>query len=305
MRQRLLRIVFLSAAVVIWLMIFDLLGIIKLPLPERSTSPAVVSGTHRTSSPTLYQQLASDVVPTDGISIPVRWADMGRQLIDAGAIDLTKVERSYGTLTDEQKNILTGAELGEIRLTPANIALWTNVLWSLGLTQRSKVLAEGLMSQRADEVAIASYASTGGWTLGRKAATELFNSTQLLSLTSEEENRVARVAEHVYRPCCANATAYPDCNHGMAVLGLLELLASQGATEAQMIQAAFAFNRYAFPNQYIVLAAYFAAQRTAWPSVDASTVLGAAYSSSPGFQRIAAQVGPIDGAPNRSGSCSA
>ena len=47
-----------------------------------------------------------------------------------------------------------------------------------------------------------------------------------------------RAAPFVYRPCCDNATHFPDCNHGMAMLGLLELMAAQGASEEEMFAAA-------------------------------------------------------------------
>lgn len=62
---------------------------------------------------------------------------------------------------------------------------------------------------------------------------------------------------HIFRPCCGNSTAFPDCNRGMAVLGLLELLLSQGATEDELYEAARVFNAYAFSETYITLAAYF------------------------------------------------
>ena len=30
-----------------------------------------------------------------------------------------------------------------------------------------------------------------------------------------------KIAKGIYRPCCNNSTYFPDCNHGMAMLGLL------------------------------------------------------------------------------------
>ena len=38
---------------------------------------------------------------------------------------------------------------------------------------------------------------------------------------------VEEIAGNIYRPCCGNSTAFPDCNHGMAMLGLIELMVSQ------------------------------------------------------------------------------
>jgi hypothetical protein len=244
-------------------------------------------------------------VPLAGQTIPVVWVDMGQKLIDAGAIDLVKFETQYGGLTDEQRDILLGESLQEIVLTSDNIQFWTNVLWSLGLTQQSQVLDEGLMKQREDEVPIGNYASTGGWILGSKNATELYGSAWLIELTPEQNEMVYHVAEHIFRPCCGNHTAYPDCNHGMAVLGLLELLAAQGASEDELYEAALTFNSYAFPTTYITLAAYMEQRGIPWLEVNPKTVLGSEYSSASGAKQTAAQVGTIPDAPGSSGGCSA
>ena len=252
-----------------------------------------------------YDQLAQQVAPRSGTVIAVQWGDMGQKLIAAGAIDLDKFEARYDGLNEEQQAALLGDSLAEIMFTPENIQFWTNVLWSLGLTQESKALTEGPMKQNEARTPLGSYASTGGWTLGTQPATALYNSVRLIDLTPEQDDLVYRVAEHIFRPCCGNHTAFPDCNHGMAVLGLLELMASQGATEDELYQAALAFNAYAFSDSYIVLAAYFAAQDISWSEVSAREVLGPEYSSLQGAQRIAAAIGPIPGTPERGGSCGA
>ncbi|HEX3053668.1 MAG TPA: hypothetical protein VHP83_23620 [Aggregatilineaceae bacterium] len=229
---------------------------------------------------------------------------MGQRLVEAGAIDLEKFEQQYGGLSTEQQEILQGDSLQEITFTLENIQFWTNVLWSLGLTQQSNVLGEGPMMQNVEQVPLGNYASTGGWTLGNQDAVDLYNSAPLISLTPEQDDLVYQVTENIFRPCCGNPTVFPDCNHGMAVLGLLELLASQGATEQEMYQAALVFNSYAFPDTYITLAAYFATQDITWTEVAPAVALGSDYSSRRGAQRIAAAVGPIPGSPDQGGSCS-
>ena len=70
------------------------------------------------------------------------------------------------------------------------------------------------------------FSSTGGWTLAAKPITELYASLDLIPLTAEEQKMVEEVAAAVYRSCCNNSTFFPDCNHSMAMLGLLELMAS-------------------------------------------------------------------------------
>lgn len=297
MRRTVSMFLIVGIMVGIWLLLFQLLGLVELKSPLNPSSQSV-------SANSSYDHLAEQVTPADGKTIQVVWGTMGQKLINAGAIDLNKLQAQYGRFNDEQREILLGDSLPEITLTANNIQFWTNVLWSLGLTQQSRVLGEGLMIQREAEMPIGNYASTGGWILGSKDPMELYNSTRLIELTLEQDATVYQVAEHIFRPCCSNHTAYPDCNHGMAVLGLLELMASQGASEKELYEAALTFNSYAFSSTYLTLAAYFEGQGTAWLQVDAATMLGPEYSSAQGSQRIAAQVEPIPGAPNRGGGCS-
>ena len=105
------------------------------------------------------------------------------------------------------------------------------MLWALGLVQESKVLGEGPIKQRETAKTpsrVMPQPAGGHWeqachgTLQQRAPDRPDPRTRRVGLS---------VAENIFRPCCGNHTAFPDCNHGMAVLGLLELLASQGATE--------------------------------------------------------------------------
>jgi hypothetical protein len=86
---------------------------------------------------------------------------------------------------------------------------------------------------------------------------------------------------------------------------LLELLASQGASEDELYQAALTFNAYAFSDTYITLAAYFALRNISWSAEGAQAILGPDYSSGQGAHRIATAVGPIPGAPGQGESCGA
>lgn len=277
-----------------------------LPLPEQVNpprTPVALPTVEPPASSLRYDELIEQVAPRSGQSIPVHWGGMGQRLIASGAINLDKLEAHYGGLTEEQHAILLGDDLTEITLNAENIQFWTNMLWALGLTQRSKVLDAGPMRQNEAQWPLGNYASTGGWTLGSKPATELYSSARLVALTPEQDEMVYQVAEHIFRPCCGNSTAFPDCNHGMAVLGLLELLASQGATEDELYEAAQVFNAYAFSETYITLAAYFALQGVPWTDLSAQDVLSDQYSGIQGARNVAAAVGPIPGAPVRGGSC--
>lgn len=263
------------------------------------------SASDDSSTLTQYDQLVAQVAPPSGKTVLVEWGDMGQQLVAAGAIDIDKFTSHYGQLTPEQQAILTGDGLHQITFTPDNIQFWTNVLWALGLTQKSTVLDEGPMMTRADQVPVANYAGTAGWTLGSKDAMDLYSSTNLINLTPQQHALVMAISENIYRPCCGNPTSYPDCNHGMAVLGLLELMVSQGASEQEMYQAALAFNSYAFTNSYVTAAAYLQQQGSSWSATSAKDILSATYSSGQAAATIAQQVGEIPGAPQRGASCGA
>ena len=251
----------------------------------------------------IYQQLADKVIPVAGKTVLVEWGSMGQKLVQAGAIDMVKFKKIFPELTKEQRQVLEGDDLHQITFTAENIGFWTDVLWALGLTQESKVLSEGPMQQNAKNTPLQNYASTAGWTLGRKTAMQLYNSTQLIKLTSEQDELVYQAASNIYRPCCGNSAAYPDCNHGMAVVGLLELMASQGAGEQEMYEAALAFNSYAFADTYINAAAYLIKQGRAFEEAGPKELLGANWSSGQGANFVAKSVGEIPGAPKRGASC--
>ena len=108
----------------------------------------------------------------------------------------------------------------------------------------------------------------------------------IIVLTPEQQALVERVSMGIYRPCCGNSVYFPDCNHGMAMLGLLELMASQGADEDQMYRTALVVNSYWFPDTYITIAKYLKEQGKDWKMADSKEILGYNYSSGPGYQKL-------------------
>lgn len=89
-----------------------------------------------------------------------------------------------------------------------------------------------------------------------------------------------------YRPCCDNSTFFQDCNHGSALLGLLELAASQGATSEDLYRIALVANSYWFPENYAKTALYFLHfEHKNWREVDPVRVLGADFSSASGWRQ--------------------
>lgn len=251
-------------------------------------------------------QLASIVVPDGGYSVNIKWGDTGKKLVEAGAIDLEKYKKNYSDAEyRELLTYLTEVKNEGITINKSNAYFWVNTLWALGLTQKSDVLDKGVMGKYPKEK-LGGFASTGGWTLGVKPAVDLFSSTEIVSLTAQQQELVKRISENVYRPCCGNSTAFPDCNHGMAALALIELMASQGSSEQAIYQAVLAFNSYWFSQTYVDLAYYFQTKENIpWSKVDAKRALSADFSSASGYQAVKQQIGTVPGTQGGGSSCGA
>lgn len=252
------------------------------------------------------ENLTAAVAPESGYTVSIVWGDTGKKLIQAGGIDM---EKYVGVYTDEaQKKLLTyltDTKKDGITINKDTAYFWVNTLWALGLTQKSDVLEKGIMGTKYEKD-IGSFASTGGWTLGKRDAVSLYSSADIIPLTEKQQAVVDAISQHVYRPCCGNPTSFPDCNHGMAILGLIELMVSQGFSEGEIYKAALAFNSYWFTSTYVDLAYYFQTKEgIVWSDVDAKRVLSAEFSSAPGYSAIKKQIGTVPGAPQIGASCGA
>ena len=237
---------------------------------------------------------ASQVLPLAGFALPIRWGDLGKQLVDLGVIDRKKLEQIYasrGGLAPEDEQMFSAIDSETLTINAQNSGFLLNMFWALGLANKNDVLDKGPMKDPqyggADK-----FASTGGWTLSKGDAMNHYSKHRLVQLTADQQALVERVSKNVYRPCCGNSTYFPDCNHGMAMLGLLELMASQGANEADMYRTALAVNSFWFPETYATLAKYFAGRGVAWSAIDPQEVLGSAYSSGSGYRQVLAEIEP-------------
>ena len=238
----------------------------------------------------------NQVLPKAGVVLPVAWKDLGIQLIKLGVINRVKFDELYaqrGGLREDAK-LLDSADNTSIRITPQNSNLILNLLWAFGLANKNSALDTGPMVDKQYGGA-GNFASTGGWTLAKGDAMAYYSKYRLVPLTVEQDELVAKVAKNIYRPCCDNSTYFPDCNHGMAMLGLLQLLAANNVSESDIYKIALQVNAYWFPDTYLTLAKYFATQNIAWDKVDPKEVLGAAYSSSSGYRQILSKVQPASG----------
>lgn len=242
----------------------------------------------------LSQELTDKVLPTETI-LPVSWTDLGVKLVQSGTLDLDKFQALYeqrGGLDESSLALLEKTDNGQIKMTPNNAGLWLNLLWALGLGTKNEILDQGPMSNPKYGGA-GNFASTGGWTIAKGETMNHFSQHNFFTLTEAQEALVIKVAQNIYRPCCGNSTIFPDCNHGLAMLGLMELMASQNATAEQMYQAALVANSYWFPDTYLTIAKYFDEQGKKWAALDPREILSATYSSSQGYNSLVEKTAPV------------
>ena len=254
--------------------------------------------------------LLDQINPPHGYELPVRYGDFAPKLIAGGVIDYEQFLKLYqeigAPLSKQQISILMKGSNEAVVISKENQHFLLNLFWALGLSNRNRILTEGPMMRNGKDQVV-NFASTGGWTLGAKLVAELYASQPILTLTDEQQKRLEEVAAGVYRPCCDNPTHFPDCNHGMAMLGLLELMASQDDSVNEMFEAAKYVNAFWFPQQTLELAVLFkTVNNTEFARLDARQVVGPQLSSGSGFQAVhqwLAQNGKLDQAPGGGGSC--
>jgi hypothetical protein len=254
----------------------------------------------------LYEQ----VNPPEGFALSISYADLGPRLIEGGVISYDAFaaiyENSGNPLSAQQIEILKNGSDEEIVIDADNAHFLLNLFWAVGLANQNPILTEGSMVQYSDGQ-VERFASTGGWSLATKPITELYASMDLISLTAEQQELVEEVAAGIYRPCCNNHTLFPDCNHGMAMLGVLQLMASQGATADEMFEAAKYINAYWFPQQTLETAIYLQLnQSLSFKDADARMVVSEQFSSGSGASMVHEDLqakGLLKQSPGQGGNC--
>lgn len=250
-------------------------------------------GTSRPSQASLKDMILS----SDAVTLPLEWGDLGIQLVNAGVIDEQKLKAIYfqrGGLTEKDWNLIDGSDNKNLVFTSANSGFILNLLWALGLSNKNDILENGPMSDPRYGGA-GTFASTGGWSLAKGEAMDYYSKFNFINLSAEQQALVEKVSKGIYRPCCDNSTYFPDCNHGMAMLGLLELMASQGKSEEEMYRMALIVNSFWFPDNYQNIAKFMENKGVQWKDVNPQEVLGANFSSSSGYRRVLSQVQPVQG----------
>lgn len=235
--------------------------------------------------------------------------DIGRpvaKLVEAGVIDGEKFMTAHEKRDPVPEWVSQALDGKSVELTfsleaaPYNL----NLLWPLGLATKTAFNEDSPIN--GDD--LGKFASTGGWTLGRENnGASYFNAVETLDLTPDRSDMVRRLADNVFRPCCGNSAYFQDCNHGSAMLGLMELAAADGRSEAEILELAKTANGFWYPQQYVEIALYFdAMEDMPWKGVSAERVLSAEFSSIGGLLKNVraplARQGLLTGKPRNSGA---
>lgn len=238
--------------------------------------------------------LEEKILPAEGFILPIRWGDLGARMIAAGVIDARKFESLYtaqGGLSAEAKQLLYGETNDYLKITPDNSGIILNLLWALGLSVKNDILEKGEMNN-SQYGGIENFASIGGWTIAQDNPVNHYARHPSFNLTPKQQLLVEDAAQNIYRPCCDNPTSFPDCNHGIAMLGLLELMASQNATADEIYRAALQVNSFWFPDAYLTIAQYLETKGVSWNEISPKEILGSNYSSASGYYKILSQIKP-------------
>ena len=245
-----------------------------------------------------------DKVIKKNYTFKITWGNLGKRMIEDGVIDRAKLMDIFaenGELPKDLEKYLSGNE-NEIILTRENASFWVDVLWGLGLANKNKILEEGPMIENGDA---SGFASTGGYSLGVLDAMNYYSSYSYLDLSDKQQKIVEEIAQNIYRPCCGNSTIFPDCNHGMAALALIELMASQNKSKDEIYKTVLAFNTYWFPQTYLETAYYFEKNGKNYENVSPKELLSEKFSSAMRDEAVSKAAQGINWPSEGGGSCGA
>src|SRR3989344_993180 len=129
------------------------------------------------------------VLPLNGVELPIRWEDLGEQMVKAGVIDANKIEMLYaerGGLDEEMRRLLYFSDGGKLNITKNNAGFMLNLFWAFGLSNRNPILEEGPMTNPRYGGA-GKFASTGGWTLAKNDPMNHYSMHSFVVLSPEQQ----------------------------------------------------------------------------------------------------------------------
>jgi hypothetical protein len=224
------------------------------------------------------ETIALKVVPEAGFTTDVKWGNAVKNMVDTGVLDPEKLElvltERYGQeIKPEWRRVLEGSD-ETLEINSDNSVFMMYVLWAFAKHNNVSLIHESVFAENFQ-----------GYDIGMGKAG--YGDTVILELTAEQEELAKQIAQNSYRPCCGQSAANPDCSHGFAALGLIELMASQDFTEEEIYDAFIKFNSFWFPSTYIQNGLYFKiAEGKDWQDVDKKIVAGGQFSSVGGAQSV-------------------
>lgn len=232
------------------------------------------------------EALKEQLVPIEGKTIPVTFQLSVQKMADEGVIDVRKWNLLY---SKERIKVPTWIEKAffsdsrePIHINENSAPILLNILWALGISNKTKFNESSPLQGNR----LARFASTGGWTLGKgKSGAAYVNKVANINLNETQERLVLKLAKSIFRPCCNNSTFFQDCNHGSAMLGLLELGASQGRSEEELYAIALNGNSYWYAEKYSRIGLYFEEiEGKSLKDIPARELLSRKFSSASGFR---------------------
>src|SRR3989344_9312119 len=148
--------------------------------------------------------LQEAVLPSKGVELPVTWGDLGKKLVEAGAIDASAMESLYrnrGGMPAEYRVLLSGASDKKLVMTQDNAGDLLNLLWALGLANKNPILEDKTEMMNPGYGGAGNFASTGGWTIAKGDAMNHYNMHSLVALTADQQKLVDKVSRGIFRPC--------------------------------------------------------------------------------------------------------
>ena len=273
---------------------------------RQQTKTASIQNTSANAAPSEVNitKLQGEVIKK-GYVFKIKWGDLGKKMVEDGVIDKQKLAKAVTGTDNLPQNMdkYLSENQNSIELSQDNAQFWVDVLWGLGLANNNLILNSGPMVEGGNT---GGFASIAGYTIGLNQPMNIYSKYQYINLSKDQENEVYEIASNVYRPCCGNSTAFPDCNHGMAALGLIELMVSQNFSKDDIYKTVLAFNTYWFPQIYLDTAYYFQQNGRDYSEVSAQELLSKTFSSAMGYQVVQKKVGAIKWpALQNGGSCGA
>lgn len=219
-----------------------------------------------------------EVTPSEGFKTKVKWGNVVKKMVADGALDPVKLEnilsKRYSQKMKPQWRRILAGENSNLEINNDNAVFMMYLLWTLAKENKNQILSDS---------PFVKYFKNYDIGVGHAGYGDL----QLLSLTKAQQKIAKDVAENANRPCCNNSTAAPDCSHGYSALGLVELMASQGFSKAEIFDAFVKFNSFWFPETYIKDALYFNITKgEKWSDVDKEVIAGKEYSSLSGSYKV-------------------